>query len=247
MPLSERGTGILAGRIIDTHAHILPGVDDGAGDWEEARWMLACAYRQGIHTIIATPHYSHRQDVGRLRQLAGQLDMEAKRIAPDFQIFLGQEILYFDSLVERLQEGHALTMAGSRYVLVEFMPDISFGKLYRAVRRLLVAGYHPILAHVERYSAMRDEEQMQELAKAGCYLQMNYQSIQGRLPDRSVRWCRRQIRERRIHLLATDMHRRNHRTPEISKSIRWLEDNVDESRISYMVEKNARQILTRMR
>lgn len=235
------------GRIIDIHAHILPGVDDGAGDWKEARWMLSCAYRQGIHTIIATPHYSHRQDVVQLRQFASQLDMEAKRIAPDFSIFLGQEILYFDSIVECLQAGHALTMAGSRYVLVEFMPDISFSRMYQAVRKLLVAGYHPILAHVERYSAMRDEEQMQEMIRAGCYLQMNYKSIQGGLFDHNVRRCRRLVKERQIHFLATDMHGKDHRTPEISKSLRWLAGHVDESHVSYMLEKNAQQLFTEWR
>lgn len=231
-------------RIIDVHAHILPGVDDGAADWEEARWMLACAYKQGIRTIIATPHYSRRQEAGRLRELARQLDAEAKQIAPDFKIFLGQEILYFDSIVEALAEGQALTMADSRYVLVEFMPDSSFHKIFQAVRRLLISGYHPIVAHVERYGAMRDEAHMQELIRAGCYLQMNYRSLQGKILDRDARWCRRQVLERRIHMLATDMHHKNARTPEIAKSLRWLSDHIDESQLTYMMEKNAGRILS---
>lgn len=243
MPSADRAI-LPFGRIIDIHAHILPGVDDGAGDWKEARWMLSCAYRQGIHAIIATPHYSHRQDVGQLRQFTRQLDMEAKRIAPDFRIFLGQEILYFDSIVECLQGGHALTMAGSRYVLVEFMPDSSFHKIYQAVRKLLLAGYHPIIAHVERYAAVRKVEQLQELTKAGCYLQMNYQSLQGGLLDHNARWCRRLVKERQIHFLATDMHGKDRRTPEISKSLRWLANHTDESQASYMLEKNAQQIFT---
>ena len=244
MPSVDRTIGVPAGRIIDIHAHILPGVDDGAGDWEEARCMLACAYRQGIRSIIATPHYSHRQDVNRIRHLTGQLNLEAKRIAPDFKIFPGQEILYFDSMVERLQEGQALTLAGSRCVLVEFMPDCTYHKLYQAARRLLIGGYRPIIAHVERYTALQDEGQMQELIKAGCYLQMNYKSLQGGMLDGRARWCRRQVKERHIHFLATDMHHRNHRTPEIAKSLRWLADHVDGSQISYLVEKNAQQILT---
>lgn len=243
MPLAEIASGIPPGGIIDIHAHILPGVDDGAGDWEEARWMLKCAYSQGIHTIIATPHYSRRQDVGRLRKLAGQLDMEAKQIAPDLSIFLGQEILYFDSIVERLQEGQALTMAESRYVLVEFMPDVAFKKMYQAVRRLVLAGYHPIIAHVERYEAMRDEGQMRDLEKAGCCFQMNYKSLQGGLLDRSARWCRRQAEGRQIHFLGTDMHHRDCRAPEILKTLRWLSGHVDGNQVSRMVETNARQML----
>ena len=44
---------------IDIHAHILPGVDDGAGSWDEAVVLLNMAYKQGVRHIIATPHYRH--------------------------------------------------------------------------------------------------------------------------------------------------------------------------------------------
>ena len=44
--------------IIDMHAHILPGIDDGSRDWDESRRMLEESYRQGIRYIVATPHYS---------------------------------------------------------------------------------------------------------------------------------------------------------------------------------------------
>ena len=229
--------------IIDIHAHILPGVDDGAADWEEARWMLKCTYNQGIRTVIATPHYSHRQDVGRLRELAGQLEEEAKKIAPDFDIYLGQEILYFDSMVDCLKEGHALTMAGSRHVLVEFMPEVSYKKLYQAVRTVLMSGYYPIIAHVERYRALRDEGQMEELSETGCYMQMNYRSLQGGLFDRDARWCRKQVLDGRIQFLGTDMHHKDYRTPEIGKSLGWLEGHIDEKRLSSMLREKAFEIL----
>lgn len=225
--------------IVDIHVHILPGVDDGAADWDEARWMLQCAYEQGIRSLIATPHYSRRQDVERLRQLAGRLDDEAKRIDPDFQIYLGQEILYFDSLVERLKEGHALTMAGSRHVLVEFMPEVPYKKLYQAVRTVLMAGYYPIIAHVERYRALREEGQMEELAETGCRMQMNYRSLQGGIFDQNARWCRRQVQAGRIAFLGTDAHHRDHRTPEIAKSLQWLESHVGEEELGEMTRGNA--------
>lgn len=208
--------------IIDIHAHLLPGIDDGASDWEEAVWMLNCAYSQGIRAIIATPHYSHRQDPARIRQKVQKLAGEAGKIAPDFQVFPGQEILYFDSIVERLQEGHALTLADSRHVLVEFMPQTPYKKIYQGVRKIMLAGYHPVVAHVERYDALRDDGQMEELAETGCMMQMNYRSLQGGMFDRNARWCRRQVLEGRIRLLGTDAHHRDFRTPEIAGSLRWL-------------------------
>ncbi len=42
--------------MIDLHTHILPGLDDGAKDLRESLLMCQIAYRDGIRTIVATPH-----------------------------------------------------------------------------------------------------------------------------------------------------------------------------------------------
>lgn len=44
---------------IDIHNHGLFGVDDGASDIEESKLMLQSAYKQGVSSIILTPHYRH--------------------------------------------------------------------------------------------------------------------------------------------------------------------------------------------
>ena len=44
--------------IIDTHCHILPGVDDGAKNADETRKMPIMAFKDGIDEIIATPHFN---------------------------------------------------------------------------------------------------------------------------------------------------------------------------------------------
>ena len=47
--------------MIDIHAHILPGIDDGARNWEETGRLLEAAWAQGVRHIIATPHFSRRR------------------------------------------------------------------------------------------------------------------------------------------------------------------------------------------
>ena len=42
-------------KIIDIHAHILPGVDDGARDLKESIALAVSAASQGIRAVIATP------------------------------------------------------------------------------------------------------------------------------------------------------------------------------------------------
>lgn len=43
--------------LVDTHNHILPGIDDGAKNFEESLRMCQIAVDEGIKTIVATPHY----------------------------------------------------------------------------------------------------------------------------------------------------------------------------------------------
>ena len=47
--------------MVDMHAHILPGVDDGPKTMEESIQLLEMAIGEGITDIIATSHAYHQQ------------------------------------------------------------------------------------------------------------------------------------------------------------------------------------------
>ena len=60
--------------ITDMHCHVLPGLDDGPATMEETIEVLREAARQGIETMIATPHFHP----GRYKVFAPQI--EKKRL-----------------------------------------------------------------------------------------------------------------------------------------------------------------------
>ena len=123
---------------IDIHAHILPQVDDGAADWEDSAGLLEAAARQGFGHIIATPHFNRKSGLDLILEKYEKLELLEKERNPEpVGISLGQEILYFEDITEYLDQGKALTLAGSRYVLVEFMPEDSAAVILRGTRRLL--------------------------------------------------------------------------------------------------------------
>ncbi|MCC8125928.1 MAG: protein tyrosine phosphatase [Clostridiales bacterium] len=243
--MQEQSTCVSTARgdIIDVHAHVLPGVDDGARDREESIRLLEMAYSQGVRAVIATPHYSRRGRNQGYEEIAVGLEECFRQKHPDFRIWVGQETYYHEELAERLRQGLGHTMAGSRYVLVEYDTGVSFQTLCRGLRQLTDAGYIPILAHLERYSCLYEKGRVEELISHGSKMQMNYESLTGHFYDRQTRWCRKQVLEGHIHLLGSDMHRLDFRPPEITEALAWLKKHTDAAVWDLLVRKNAERII----
>ena len=147
---------------IEMHCHILPGIDDGAEDMKQSLQMLHIAMEHEIVGAIVTPHGSardaSRERTEKIRKLCRIFRAKAEQqFDVIFPVFPGEEILYSSDTRRLLDEGKLLTLADTRYVLVEFMPGVPYSTLFAAVRELRMAGYVPILAHVERYHALREE------------------------------------------------------------------------------------------
>lgn len=229
-------------KIIDVHAHVLPGIDDGARSMKEAAAMLKLAASQGIIGVVATPHYPVCAKLRDLQQLTDTLEQEIREYYPDFFVCLGQEICYHEEVLSWLEKKEAWTMVGSRYVLVEFSQQVSYSRLFQGIRRLLGVGYCPVLAHAERYECLR-RTGLDELISVGCYVQMNYGSLAGKWYQTDVRWCRRQVQEGKVHVLGTDMHRMGYRPPDIILAWRWLERHVSPKQVEQMTYRNPRRMI----
>ena len=161
-----------------------------------------------------------------------------------FSIRMGsQETYYKEELLRDLENGRALPLNGSRYVLVEFDPSVPYQNLYRGIRQLLSAGYVPIVAHMERYRCLREERNLQDLRRSGCLLQMNYDSLNGSIFQAETRWCRNQVKKGYIHLMGTDMHRIDWREPKIQEALKWLENHLDEEMLRRLLRTNAIKVL----
>lgn len=231
--------------IIDIHAHILSAIDDGARNIEESVKMARMAQEQGICHIIATPHYSLKNDNAgkQLGEKASVLQQELLRQGIQIKLSTGQEVLYHDSVTELLKSGEVMPLAGSCYVLVEFAESVSWRELYQAARKLRMAGYLPIIAHAERYQCLREEDRWEQMIAAGAYIQMNFKSLSGNWWDSNVRWCRQKFLNEEVHFMGTDMHRSDRRTPEIGKTLRWMEKSVGEEYMREILYEHPKRIL----
>ena len=110
--------------LYDIHCHILPGVDDGARNMEESLWMLNKEYQEGVRHVILTPHFRYDMFEPHMNIVTRQF-MQLRRAAMNIgdegmRLYLGCELHSSMDMVECLKKGRRLTLAGSRYVLVEF-------------------------------------------------------------------------------------------------------------------------------
>lgn len=205
-------------KVCDMHCHILPGVDDGAENIDISRRMLEEARRDGIYSMIATPHYHPAKGKGKIDQWASALETVrrmAAQIDSRFRIFPGSEIWYQQGIEDRLLGGGIWTMCHSRYVLVEFSGGAGFSYMKDGLFNLQRSGFYPILAHVERYACLSDMEKIRELVSMGIYLQMNADAALKGQQMFAGRRIRQLLKQGYIQFIGTDAHDARRRRPQM--------------------------------
>lgn len=232
---------------VDVHAHILPGVDDGSHCMKETVQMLQIAYDQDIRTIIATPHYAaggKNTPVEQLVQIRDQVQAEAQKLDKDFRILLGNELYYSESVIDALKRKEALTLAQSRYILVEFSVRDSYERIVKGLREFIYSGYAPILAHVERYQSLYKRiDLVSELVEMGSYIQMNSDSLCGGIFNTEASLNRKMLNQGMVHLIGSDCHNCEMRKPRMKDTVKILRKKCDEELVTTILMDNTKKIL----
>ncbi len=200
----------------DIHTHILPGVDDGARDKSNGLQLVQMAYKNGTRTLILTPHYrgKFKNDPAYLREAFRDFKAEVLRYFPDMNLYLGSEVYYEQETPELLEDGVALTINDSQYVLLEFSPGTLYSQIITGISETVRYGYTPIIAHVERYNAFRKEKNLaDEVLNMGALIQINADSIMGKHGLSVMHYCERLLREQKVHFIASDAHNTQSRAP----------------------------------
>lgn len=209
--------------MIDLHCHILPGIDDGAGDLEEAIAICRLAAADGCKAMIATPHQRRglwwNCDAARLDRLHRELQ---QGVGPGLRLLLGGEI-HVDSPrvldeLERLTESGLQPLAGSRYLLLEFNPAFPPAEAGELVHELVVAGWFPVLAHPEFIPWMADPDALARLLELGALAQVTAMSLTGDFGRRPQSVTRRLLKAGQVHFVASDAHGTTRRPPGLRRA-----------------------------
>ena len=241
---------------LDIHTHVLPGVDDGAQSFAEAIGMLEVAWEAGTRQVVATPHMFHSglgsNDPAAVtaafsaftERLDRQRGAEPDRPPSEMQIHLGAENYVGIELISAAEAGRVLTLAGSRFLLVEFSPLTTATAARHALSRIQDAGYLPVIAHVERYAFLQDEPAMlEELVAGGCVAQVNASAILGLHGLRIAQLVDDWLRRRQIAVVASDGHGLTARRPELAEASHLLAARYGETTARACLHDNPSSIL----
>ena len=195
----------------DIHQHVLWGLDDGPKSPEQMRALLAQDVRGGISLAFATSHaYPATQpfDMALYRERLEEANECCRAQGWDLRVLPGCEIHYCDSVPDLLTAGRLPTLGETRYVLVEFEPNVALSRIGEAADSLYRAGYQPVIAHVERYRcmALAPQRAMEAREKYGVIFQMNCHTVLRPASFWQKRFACRMLGAQAIDVIATDAH-----------------------------------------
>ena len=232
--------------MIDIHHHVLPDVDDGPREWDEAVEMCRSALAEGIDTIVATPHVLRgRWRVFSVAELQARLDELRRRVGEAPRLLLGSEYFFSHDVVEVLAAGDAIVpLAGSRYVLIELAANSVPPMFEQPLYRMQLDGWTPILAHPERNIVFQHHpELLASYIGHGAKTQITLSSLTGDFGPEAKRAAHDLVRRRFVHFAATDAHNMTRRAPRVAAAAAVLRELAGEAVAEALMAGNPRCVV----
>jgi len=231
--------------LIDTHCHLLPGLDDGPRNADDSLELARQLSDQGVSRVLCTPHYSslfptqHATAAARLRALepllaSAGIELEtslAAEIGPGFAASVP-----LDEVVERSIE--------RRYALIEVLPDSTPAALLTICDRLGERGLNAVLGHPERaHAVQRRPSVLDPLRSDGALLQVVAPSLLGRWGRNVQAAAWRLVDTGRADLLASDAHGASRRRPLMRQACELISERLGDGVVGELTERKPRLVL----
>lgn len=233
--------------MIDIHSHIILNVDDGARSVEETFNILKEAQEAGFTDVILTSHFLlnyYETNAQELIFWKEKLQEVLKKQGTKINLHSGMEIYITNQMEELLENKKILTLANSRYMLIELPLATNVKYFDYVVYYLEAKGIKPIIAHPERYKCVqKDPDIVEEYIEKGCLIQCNYGSIvnlYGREAEKTIKTL---LKKNQVHFLGSDVHRENGTYLIILDAIKKIRKIIGENKINEITTINPKKIL----
>jgi protein-tyrosine phosphatase len=217
--------------MIDIHAHILPGIDDGPFDFNQSLEMLRKGVKDGIRGVVCTSHVLNRLD-GEIEkkfiETFKKLEYQVKMNKISISLWLGSEIHCHASFDKK---SRLTTLNGNgKYILLE-LPMMEVPRDSRELFfDLILKGFTPILAHPERnLTIQKNPEIANDFVQRGVLLQVNSGSLTGMFGRKVKQTAFKMMQQQIVHFIASDCHNTKSRPLALKRAYsavarKWGED-----------------------
>lgn len=197
--------------IIDLHTHILPQLDDGATNWEEALKMCMLAQEEGITTVACTPHIMpgiYNNDREKIFSTLLELKEKLKEKKINLRVLPGAEVLLSPEIIKQVEEKLVLTLNdGGKFLLLDFPREWISPFTKELLFWLQLRGLIPIISHPERnLKILQTPNLVTQFVKQGVLIQISSRSILGHFGKKVRKLCEKLISHNLVHLVASDIH-----------------------------------------
>ncbi|MGY5352601.1 tyrosine-protein phosphatase [Wenyingzhuangia sp. IMCC45533] len=199
---------------VDIHSHLLPGIDDGAKDIEDAIDLIEKMKIHGIKNFRVTPHVLGdvwENSSTTIKETEALLKKELReRNLEEINIHAAAEYMMDHNFSKLLEEDDILPLK-DKYILVEmsfFNPPFNLDDILFQIQ---LKGYIPVLAHPERYAFYHSNfDAYKKLIDAGCLLQLNILSLTEQYGDKITKTALKLLKEGLYTFVGSDTHHKRH-------------------------------------
>ncbi len=231
--------------MIDIHCHILYGVDDGAEDVAVSRKMIDRMAEIGVTDIITTPHFRHHMFAYPSEQIEEVFHI-IKEYAATKQINLypGCEYHVDHDIFDNLASRRVHSMADTSYVLTEYSYSSDLDRILHYTQELIMRGWQPIIAHVERYEVFQRKPLLiEEVIDVGALIQVNANAVLG-LDGRGLKKTAKKLLDHGlVDFIASDAHDLDERSTHMDECFAYIRKKYGDETAQVLFEENARRIL----
>lgn len=235
--------------MIDIHTHILPGLDDGAEDFEDALLMAELAEESGVETIFATPH-SNMHEIfenfydSSLTERLKELNRRIQEKNLSLQVLSGMEIYATEDVAEKIRTGKLISLNGTRYYLIEFGFRKTSIWMTKILEQVLKLGVTPVVAHPERYECVQNDTEVVQLWNSmGCQVQINKGSLFGKFGRRAWKTAGELLYMDQVSYVASDAHSPYRRTTYLKDAYNFIHDEFSRKQANRVLIENPQILL----
>ncbi len=197
----------------DVHCHILPGVDHGSASVSDSLEMLRAELDMGVNRVILTSHTTAETFENTPETLSAAFTLLKQAVADaglDIELHLSSEYRIDEYWNKLYAAGRVLPMPGN-YILLENSFTQELIEIDQLLFDLQCKGFHPILAHPERYHYYYDRrERYGRLHANGVSFQLNILSLAGYFGSGAREIALWLIKNNLVDMLGSDMHNLQH-------------------------------------